>query len=75
MAKREWIGNYKLHYVEYHSYKNEWIARTADLGRCLCNLEAMNKAVDFIIRENLTVDYSQLYITDGWGNKFYALEG
>ena len=74
MAKHEWIGNYKLHYVEYYSYKKEWVDRTTNLGRCLGKLEAISKAVDFLTRENLTVDYTQLYISDGWGNKFYALE-
>ena len=74
MAKREWIGNYKLHYVEYFSYKQEWVAFTTDLGHCLGNEEAFKKAVDFLIRENLTVDYSQTYISDGFGNKFWAKE-
>lgn len=72
MAKHDWIGNYKLHYVEYHSYKDEWIAREANLGYCVTTAEALQKAVDFIIRENITVDYEKLYVSDGFGNKFFA---
>ena len=54
MGKRnEWIGNYELHYTEYVSYKDEWIAKTTNLGKCLGNDEARIKAVQFIIRENL----------------------
>ena len=74
MAKHEWIGNYKLHYVEYHSYKKEWIGRTADLGRCLGRDEAIEKAILFIVRENLTIDTQKTYISDGWGNELKAWE-
>lgn len=72
MTRKEWIGNYQLHYSEFHSYKNEWVEKTAFLGKCLGVAEACEKAVNFIIRENLTVDYSTMYVSDGWGNKFYA---
>ena len=72
MAKREWIGNYKLHYLEWLSYKNEYVARTVDLGKCLGNEEAFARAVQYLVRENLDVDPASLYITDGWGNKFMA---
>lgn len=75
MAKREWIGNYQLHYREYYSYKNEWVMRTMNLGHCLNVQEACEKAVNFIVRENLTVDYDTMYVSDGWGNKFYAKKG
>ena len=75
MAKHDWIGNYKLHYIEYYSYKDEWVARTANLGYCVTKDEALQKAVDFIIRENITVDYSTMYVSDGFGNKFFAVEG
>ena len=74
MAKREWIGNYKLHYTEWYSYKKEWVNRTAELGHCLGQMEAIGKALDFLIRENPIVNYSQVYISDGWGNKIYAME-
>ena len=74
MAKREWIGNYQLHFNEYHSFKNEWVARTEFLGKCLGVDEACEKAVKFILRENLTVDCDTMYVSDGWGNKFYAKE-
>lgn len=74
MARHEWIGNYQLHYKEYHSFKNEWVARTESLGKCLGVEEACEKAVQFIIRENVTVDYDTMYVSDGWGNKFYAKE-
>lgn len=74
MAKREWIGNYKLHYVEWYSYKKEWISRTVDLGYCLSHDEAIEKAILFIIRENPITDSRKMYISDGWGNKFKAQE-
>jgi hypothetical protein len=73
MAKHDWIGNYKLHYVEYYSYKDVWVAREANLGYCVTKDEAFQKAVDFIVRENITVDYEKTYISDGFGNKFFAL--
>ena len=75
MAKHDWIGNYKLHYAEYYSYKDRWVTRTANLGYCVTKNEAFQKAVAFITRENITTDYSTMYISDGFGNKFFALEG
>ena len=74
MAKRDWIGNYELHYDEFLSYKNEWVSKHTDLGYCLSVNEACEKAVNFIIRENLNVNYDTMYVSDGWGNKFYAKE-
>ena len=74
MAKREWIGNYQLHFKEWLSYKNVYTWRTEPLGKCLGVDEACEKAVKLIIRENLTVDYDTMYVSDGWGNKFYAKE-
>ena len=70
MAKREWIGNYKLHYAVYYSYKNEWVARQTDLGKCLGVAEAVDKAVSFM--ENCEDTLKPLYLSDGWGNKFKA---
>lgn len=72
MAKREWIGNYKLHYMTYYSYKNEWVARQADLGKCLGVTEAIDKAIAFM--ENCEDTIKSLYLSDGWGNKFKAQE-
>lgn len=72
MARSEWMGKYRLHYVEYISYKNIWLAKQTDLGYCLNVREACEKAVQFIIRENLTIDYNKTYVSDGWGNKFFA---
>jgi len=74
MAKREWVGNYKLYYSEYLSYKDAWIAKQTDLGYCLSVGEACEKAVNFIVRENITVDYDTMYVRDGFGNNFYAKE-
>ncbi len=74
MARHEWIGNYKLYYSEYLSYKNTWVSKWADLGHCLSVKEACEKAVNFIIRENITVDYDTMYVRDGFGNNFYAKE-
>lgn len=70
MAKREWIGNYKLHYVEYYSYKDEQVMREANLGHCLGVDEAIVKAICFLDNQSGTV-YPR-YISDGWGNKFKA---
>ena len=74
MAKREWIGNYKLYYSEYLSYKNTWVSKQTDLGYCLSVQEACEKAVNFIVRESITVDYDTMYVRDGFGNNFYAKE-
>ena len=70
MAKREWIGNYKLYYAVYYSYKNEWVARQTDLGKCLGRAEAVDKAVAFMTNCEDTI--KPLYLSDGWGNKFKA---
>ena len=72
MARHEWIGNYKLHYVEYYSYKQEWVGRTVDLGHCLGRDDAIDKAILFMIRENPITDSRKMYISDGFGNKFKA---
>jgi len=70
MAKREWVGNYKFHYAVYYSYKNEWVQRQADMGKCLCRAEAIEKAIAFMNRCEETI--KPLYLSDGWGNKFKA---
>ena len=73
MAKNEWIGNYILTYKKYLSYKDEWIVRTYNLGKCLGNVEAFQKAVAFIhANEQDRIDYNSMYVSDGWGNKFWA---
>ena len=75
MAKREWIGNYQLTYSKYLSYKNAWITRTYSLGKCLGKDEAFMKAVQFIhVNEQDRINYDTMYVSDGWGNKFYAKE-
>lgn len=74
MAKHEWIGNYKLYYSEYLSYKDVWVSKHVDLGYCLSVQEACEKAMNFIIRENITVNYATMYVRDGFGNNFYAKE-
>ena len=75
MANREWVGNYQLTYLKYLSYKNVWIARTCSLGKCLGKEEAFEKAVNFInTNEQDRVDYNSMYVSDGWGNRFYAKE-
>lgn len=70
MAKREWIGNYKLHYAIYYSYKDEWVQRQADLGKCLSRAEATDKAVAFMMNADEVI--KPLYLSDGFGNKFAA---
>ena len=72
---REWIGNYQLTYSKYLSYKDEWITRSFSLGKCLSKEEAFEKAVKFIhMNEQDRIDYNSMYVSDGWGNKFYAKE-
>ena len=68
--RNEWVGNYKLHYSIYYSYKNEWINREADLGKCLGHAEAVERAVAYLANCNDVV--KPLYLSDGWGNKFTA---
>lgn len=70
MAKREWIGNYQFHYAVYYNYKNEWVTRQTNLGKCLGIAEAVDKAVAFM--ENCEDVIKPLYLSDGWGNKFKA---
>ena len=75
MAKREWIGNYQLTYSKYLSYKDTWVTRTYSLGKCLGKDEAFMKAVRFIhVNEQDRINYDTMYVSDGWGNKFYAKE-
>lgn len=75
MAKREWIGNYHLTYKKYLSHKDSWIERTYSLGKCLSVDEACEKAVKFIhFNEQDRIDYDTMYVSDGWGNRFYAKE-
>ena len=68
--KREWIGDYQLHYQEFHSYKNEWIGRSVSLGYCMGNDDAINKAISFL--NNQDYQCKPLYIRDGWGNNIKA---
>ena len=75
MAHREWIGNYQLTYRKYLSHKDVWIERTYSLGKCLGVDEACEKAVKFIhLNEQDRIDYNTMYVSDGWGNRFYAKE-
>ena len=72
MTKREWIGNYKLRYDEYLSYKDAYVTHTIDLGKCLGNAEAFSRAVQYLVREDLDADPASLVVIDGWGNEFKA---
>lgn len=74
MAKREWVGNYDLVYEEYLSYKDMWVPRITKLGKCISVDEACEKAMNFLIRENVTVNYDTMYVVDGWNECFYAVE-
>lgn len=67
---REWIGNYTFHYSEYHSYKDEWINRTAFLGHCGGIAEAAQKAVSFMNEQEYQI--KPLYLKDGFGRTFKA---
>lgn len=72
MAKREWIGNYQLRFDQYFSYKDEYVTKTVDLGKCLGNGEAFTKAVAYLVRENVDADPASMVVIDGWGNEFKA---
>jgi len=74
MAKREWVGTYELAYEEWFPCREMWIPKVENLGRCLCVDEACEKAMNFIVRENLNVKYDTMFIVDGWKNKFYAVK-
>lgn len=66
----EWIGNYKLQYSIYYSYKNEWVQREFDLGKCLGRAEATERAIAFL--SNCDDVVKPICLVDGWGNKFAA---
>ena len=73
MSKREYIGNYELTYSKYLTYKDKWVTRHFNLGKCLGKDEAFMKAINFIhSNEQDRIDYGTMYVSDGWGNKFYA---
>ena len=71
MAKREWIGNYILYVEEYQSYKNKWVKYAFNLGKCLGEDEAIERAVALITREFATEKIRDVYIVNGWGNIIY----
>jgi hypothetical protein len=71
MAKREWIGEYWLIAQEYKTYKNEWVEVSVNLGRCLGNDDACDKAVTALIREFPTSQLRDVYVLDGWGHLIY----
>ena len=66
MSRNEWIGPYKLYYKEFNPYKNTWIARQQDLGKCLSVFEAATKAMAFLSKQDEKVEI--LYLKDGFGN-------
>ena len=73
MSKHEYIGNYELTYSKYLTYKDKWVTRHFNLGKCLGKDEAFMKAINFIhSNEQDRIDYGTMYVSDGWGNKFYA---
>ena len=71
MAKREWIGNYTLYVEDYQNYKNEWVKRAFDLGKCLGEDEAVDRAIACIAREFTTNKIRDVHIVNGWGNVIY----
>ena len=71
MAKREWIGEYWLVAQEYKTYKKEWVEVSVNLGKCLSNDEAKDKAVTALLRELPTAKLRDVYILDGWGQLIY----
>ena len=69
MTKREWIGNYNIHYEWYNTTREKWIEWDAPLGRCLCEDEAISKAIAYLLHQNLKV--RDVYIVNGWGELLY----
>lgn len=65
--KREWIGNYSLHYEWYNDLRDTWIAWTQPLGKCLGQDEAISKAIAYFLDQK-TIKVRNVYIRDGWGN-------
>ena len=70
MAKREWIGNYSLHYEWYNDLRDYWVAWTHPLGKCLGHDEAISKTIAYLLDQK-TVKVRNVYIRDGWGNNFF----
>lgn len=69
MARREWVGNYSLHYEWYNDLRDTWIAWDAPLGKCLGEDEAVSKAIKYILDQNLKV--RDVYVVNGWGECVY----
>ena len=67
MAKREWVGTYTLHVEDYLNYKSKWVEKWFDLGKCLGEDEACERAVACIMREFTTNKLRNIYIVNGWG--------
>ena len=72
MAKREWVGEYKMIISVLLSHSNEWITKTISLGKCLCWDEAREKSVLTLMRDYTGETVKPQYIEDGWGNRQYA---
>ena len=71
MAKREWIGNYHLFVEDYLNYKSEWVEKRFDLGKCLSEDEACERAAACIAREFTTNKIRNVYVVNGWGQIIY----
>lgn len=71
MRKQEWIGDYWLNVETYHSYKDQWIFEEHNLGKCLGEDEACERAVATLIRDYADSTIREVYIVNGWGNIIY----
>lgn len=71
MAKREWVGEYWLNLEIFLSYKNVWVREEVNLGKCLGNDEACDKAIWVLLRDYVGSSVRDVYILDGWGHLIY----
>ena len=68
------IRYYELAYEEFVTYKKMWVPKVAYLGKARSVKEACEKAVCFVNREQIIVDYATMYVVDTESNKTFAVE-
>lgn len=74
MSRNSNIRYYELAYEEFITYKKMWAPKVTYLGKARSVREACEKAMYFVNRENIIVDYGTMYVVDTVSGEFYAVE-
>ena len=74
MSRNPNIRYYELAYEEFVTYKKMWAPRVAYLGKARSVREACEKAMCFVNREDIIVDYGTMYVVDTANGEFHAVE-